>query len=158
MNTKNWAIAIFMLLLCCGIVDAADSGSPLEKGMSDALDTWREGRFEQLYEQLAHRGKVSRETFVRNMRESSIKPACCWQKIENFKVLSEGRTEATVYAKIGLENAPLSAESFTREFKLSHQEGVWKMRLADVYSIAAVTGKKRTGGRGHLKNMSPYHN
>lgn len=122
--------------------NAAETESPLEKCMSDTLDTWREGRYEQLFEQLAHRGKTSRETFVKKMRESTIRPACCWQKMENFKILNEKRTEATVYVKVGLEGTPGTTDSTTREFKMTHQEGVWRMQLADVLSIAGMTGKK----------------
>ncbi len=126
--------------------------------MSDTLDIWREGRYEQLFEQLAHRGKTSREMFVRKMRESTIRPVCCWQKMEHFKILNEKRTEATVYVKVGLEGTPGTPESTTREFKLTHQEGVWKMQLADVFSIAGVTGKKRNVTKRHSNKTVLYHN
>ncbi|MDD2897529.1 MAG: hypothetical protein PHI31_02330 [Desulfuromonadaceae bacterium] len=149
------AVALVALLIGSGSGHASEPESPLEKGMSDTLDTWRDGRYEQLFDQLAHRGKTSREVFVKKMRESTTRPACCWQKMENFKILNEKRTEATVYAKVGLEGTPSAAESVTREFKLTHQEGVWKMQLADVFAIAGVTGKK-SGSKRHSKNHSPY--
>jgi hypothetical protein len=125
----------------------------LEQSMSDTLDLWREGRYEQLYEHLAHRGKTSREHFVNKMRDTTIRPACCFQKLENFRVLNEKRTEATVYAKVGLEGTPNVAESSTREFKLTHEEHIWKMQLADVLSIAGTTGKKK---HRTYKKSSPY--
>ena len=152
MNIRSWFVAasvLVVLLIDVGSGSAAESESVLEKSMSDTFDTWREGRYEKLFEQLAHRGKTSREIFVKKMRESTIRPACCWQKMEHFKVLYEKRTEATVYVKVGLEGTPDSAGSTTREFKLTHQEGVWKMQLADVFSIAGVTGKKRSGTKSH---------
>jgi hypothetical protein len=158
MKIRCWiaaTAALVIMLAGTGSGCAEEAGSPLEKSMSDTLDTWREGRYEQLFEQLAHRGKTSRETFVKKMRESTTRPVCCWQKMEHFRVLNEKRTEATVYAKIGLEGTPGGAESTTREFKMTHQEGVWKMQLADVFSIAGVTGKKRSGSKRHSKN--PYH-
>ena len=154
MDIRYWLAAAFtmiVLLTGTGSGSAAEVGSPLEKHMSDTLDTWREGRYEQLFEQLAHRGKTSRETFVKKMRESTTRPACCWQKMENFKVLNEKRTEATVYVKIGLEGTQGTAESMTREFTMTHQEGVWKMQLADVFSIAGVTGKKGSGTKRHTR-------
>jgi hypothetical protein len=160
MNIRYWfaaAVAIVVFVVGAGSGGAAETMLPLEKNMSDTLDLWREGRYEQLFDQLAHRGKTSRESFVKKMRESSIRPACCWQKMENFKVLSEKRTEATVYVKIGLEGAPASAASVTREFKLSHQEGAWRMQLADVFSVAGVTGKKKSSKRYSRKTL-PYHN
>lgn len=158
MNIKTWIALIGVLFVCVpGAVPvaAAESVSTLEKAMSETLDIWRDGRYEQLFEQLAHRGKTSREAFVKKMRGSTIRPACCWQKMENFRLLNEKRTEATVYAKIGLEGASDSSSSTTREFKLTHQEGVWKMQLADVLSIAGVTAKKSAGSKRHPKS-SPY--
>lgn len=161
MKIKSWFAAVFVmiaLLTGAGSVGAAETENPLEKSMSDTLDIWREGRYEQLFEQLAHRGKTSRETFVKKMREATTRPACCWQKMENFKVLNEKRTEATVYVKIGLEGTPDPAGSMTREFKLTHQEGVWKMQLADIFSIAGVTGKKRSGTKRHAKKEYLHYN
>jgi hypothetical protein len=130
------------LLMQAGTVRAASSPGALEQAMSDTLDLWREGRYEQLYDHLAQRGKTSREQFVKKMQDTSIRPACCFQKLENFRVLNEKRTEATVYARVGLEGSANAAESSTREFKMTHEENVWKMQLADVFSIAGVTGKK----------------
>jgi hypothetical protein len=37
---------------------------------------------------------------------------------------------------------------------MTHEENVWKMQLADVFSIAGVTGKKKK--HGTYKNNSPY--
>jgi len=111
---------------------AESSPDALEQSMSDTLDLWCEGRYEQLYEHLAHRGKTSKEHFVNRMRDTTIRPVCCFQKLSNFRVLNEKRTEATVYAKVGLEGTPNAAESSTREFKLTHEENIWKMQMADV--------------------------
>ena len=149
---------MILVLIGAGNGRTAETESMLEKSMSDTLDVWREGRYEQLFEQLAHRGKTSRETFVKKMQESTIRPSCCWHKMEHLKVLNEKRTEASVYVKIGLEGGPDSSASTTREFKMTHQEGVWKMQLADVYSIAGVTGKKGRGTKRHTKKTTSYHN
>jgi hypothetical protein len=134
-------------------VVAESTPAALEQSMSDTLDLWREGRYEQLYEHLAHRGKTSKEHFVNRMRDTTIRPVCCFQKLSNFRVLNEKRTEATVYARVGLEGTPNAAESSTREFKLTHEENIWKMQLADVLSIAGATGKKKH--RSYKKN-TPY--
>lgn len=150
-------VTLLFLLSCTGSVTASEAGSSLEKCMSDTLDSWREGRYEQLFEQLAHRGKTSREIFVKNMQDSTIRPACCWQKIENFKVLNEKQNEATVYAKIGIEETSNTSRTATREFKLTYQEGVWKMQLADILSIAEVAGKKGSTKR-RIKKSDSYYN
>lgn len=159
-RSSIFAILVLLLVLSTSVpAFSAESASVLEQSMSETLDLWRDGRYEQLFERLAHRGKTSRESFVKKMRETSIRPACCWQKMENFKVLNEKRTEATVYVKLGLEGTATTADSSTREFKLTHEEGIWKMQLADVFSIAGVTGKKSGHSSKKRKNIvSPYHN
>ena len=143
-------LPVIVLFLLCSFLpapatpaDAGTSAGALQQSMSETLDLWREGRYEQLYDHLAHRGRTSREEFVKKMRDTSIRPACCFQKLESFRVLNEKRTEATVYARVGLEGTPHGAGSSTREFKLTHEEHIWKMQLADVLSIAGATGKKK---------------
>ncbi len=159
MNIRFWlaaAVVLAILFSGAGSGSAAETESSIEKDMSDTLDIWREGRYEQLFEQLAHRGKTSREKFVKKMRGTTVRPACCWQKMQNFKILTENGTEATVYVKIGLEGSPVTAGAVTREFKLTHQEGAWKMQLADISSIAGVTGKKVKGTKRHSKKVPLY--
>lgn len=151
----KYLFMLFNVLLALTIgnksILAAESVSDIEKSMSDTLDIWREGRYEQLFEQLAHRNKTSREAFVKKMSESTIRPSCCWQKMENFKILNQKNNAATVYVKIGLDGTPNAAGSVTREFKMTNQEGGWKMQLADVLSIAGVTAKKKSGVKRHHK-------
>jgi hypothetical protein len=137
---------------------AETDASVLEQSMSQTLDLWRDGRYDQLFERLSHRGKMSKERFAKMMGETSIRPACCFQKMENFKVLNEKRTEAIVYVKVGLEGTPNPVASSTREFKLSHEAGIWKMQLSDVTSLAGLTAKKgKHSTRKTNKTTSPYH-
>lgn len=150
MAIRSLSAAVFMMILLlawAGVAGAAEAAGVLEKSVSDTLDTWRDGRYEQLFEQLAHRGRMSREAFVDKMNDSTTRPACCWQKMENFKVLNEKRAEATVYVKVGLEGAPGAVGSTTREFKLTRQEGGWSMQLADILSLAGTSGKKKNRTR-----------
>lgn len=148
MNIRVWLVAVIIgstLLGLYGSVAAADPPTALEQAMSETLDTWRDGNFEKLFEQLARRGKTSRETFVKKMNTSPIRPACCWQKMENFKILNEKKTEATVYVKIGLDGYLDGSNSSTREFKLTHEGGAWKMQMSDIFSLGGLSGKKGTG-------------
>jgi len=135
-------IFLFALALPGSTTFAETNPSLLQQCVSETLDLWREGQFEKLFERLSHRGKTSREQFASKIRESSIRPACCWQKMENFKVISEKKTEATVYVKIGLEGAPGIPDASTRDFKLSNEGGTWKMQLNDITSLAGISGKK----------------
>jgi hypothetical protein len=153
MIVKTLIVACTTMLVLLGsgrVGGTAEIDSQLEKAMSDTLDTWREKHYEQLFEQLAHRGKTSKESFVKKMRDSTIQPACCWQKMEHFKVLDDQWNAATVYAKIGFEGPPGSAESVTREFKLTQQDGTWKMQLGDVLALAGAK-KTKASKKRHAK-------
>ena len=143
---KHMLVGLIWLLLCFSPLTALAEtpATVLEQSVSDTLDLWREGRYEQLFERLTKRGKTSKEQFVKKMRETSVRPACCFQKLQDFKVLNEKRTEATVYAKVGLEGMANPSESSTREFRLSHDSGEWKMQLGDILSLSGAAGKKTT--------------
>lgn len=150
-------LTILFAVLKCADANAEATGSVLEQSMSETLDLWREGRFEQLYESLSHRGRTTKENFIARMRETTIRPACCWQKLQNFRVMHEKRNEATVYVKVNLEGTPGPVDPSTRDFKLSYEDGGWKMQLNDILSLAGITGKKGKGSR-HKSNIitSPY--
>lgn len=115
----------------------------LELAMSETLDLWREGRFEPLFDRLAHHGRTSRESFVKRMGDAPRRPACCFQKMRGFRVVKERDSEATVSVTIGLEGGGSAAESCTREFRMTLEEGSWKMQVNDIYSLAGLTARKR---------------
>ena len=82
------SFATLLLLVGAGVGSASEADALIEKSMSDTLDTWRAGQYEQLFEQLASRGTTTRESFVKKMRGSSTRPACCWQRIRRRRVQS----------------------------------------------------------------------
>ena len=116
---------------------------PREQALSDSLDLWREGRFEQLYDSLSRRSGMTRERFVHTMKDAGIKPACCFNKLNNFRLISEKRTTAKVFARLGMEGSPGVDDSQSREFTLDHEEGRWKMRMTDIKVLAAQPGHKK---------------
>ena len=137
-------LVFFVMILQCLVVSvsfADQRDNPKEQAMSDALDLWREGRFEQLYDRLSHRSGLTRENFASQMRDSGIRPSCCFQKLSEFRVISEKRTTAKVFAKIGMEGSAAN-DTRSREFTLDHEEGMWKMRLTDIRKLAGVGAKK----------------
>ncbi|MEI6214779.1 MAG: hypothetical protein WCP10_11790 [Desulfuromonadales bacterium] len=151
MRLPAWILAAFLTLAASAptaLYSAETPSAVLEQSMSETLDIWRDGRYENLFERLAHRGKTSREAFVKKMQGARMRPACCWQKMEHFKVLNEKKTEATVYVKLGLDGSLDGTSSSTREFKLTHEGGVWKMQLADIFSLAGLSGKKTRNAKG----------
>ncbi len=133
-------ILVFALTVTAGADQRTD---PREQALSDSLDLWREGRFEQLYDSLSHRTGLTRERFVQAMKDAGIKPACCFNKLNGFRLINEKRTTAKVFARLGMEGVPGSDESQSREFTLDHEEGRWKMRLADVKALAGLQGTKK---------------
>jgi hypothetical protein len=136
---------LFLLVITfafTSICSAEQRNDPREQAMSDALDLWREGRFERLYDNLSHRSGMTRERFVQSMKDAEVKPACCFNKLNNFRLINEKKTTAKVFAKLGMEGSPGIDESQSREFTLDHEEGRWKMRLADIKGLAGLKKKK----------------
>lgn len=140
-------VVLFLMMVFLQKVDpvmAEPSASPVEQAMSLTLDLWREGRYDQLFERLSHRGKTTREQFVRTMQDAPLRPACCWQKLENFRLLNEKSGSATAYARVGLEGTAVPTESSTREFRFSHESGEWRMQLNDILDLAGAKKGKRS--------------
>jgi len=133
---------VFVMFLVSGVC-AEQRNDPREQALSDTLDLWREGRFEQVYDRLSHRNGMSRERFATFLRDAASHPACCHQKLNNFRVISEKRTTAKVYAKLGMEGSPGTDSSQSREFTMDHEEGQWKMRMSDIKALAGLTKKKK---------------
>lgn len=136
------ALLCSYLLLCTVPLLADQRSDPREQALSDTLDLWHGGRFEQLYDALSHRSGMTRERFVLAMKDAAERPACCFTKLRNFRLINEGKTTAKVYAQIGMEGGPGSDGSKSREFTLDHEEGRWKMRLTDIKSLAGLGAKK----------------
>jgi len=152
--TVRWfsIVAATLVALIINILPvAAKDVSVYEKTVSETLDLWRDGHYERLYENLSSRGKVSREQFIDLLRSTSTRPACCFQKVQHFKLLDEKRSSARVYARIGMEGSPAHGESSTREFKLKKEGGAWRMQMNDILQLAGVKGKRKK--RIHFKSF-----
>lgn len=145
-------VSVTLITLVLNIVPvAAQDVSVYERTVSETLDLWRDGHYERLYERLASHGKVSREQFMDLLRSTSTKPACCFQKVQHFRLLDEKRSSARVYARIGLEGSPTHSDASTREFKLKLEGGEWRMQMNDILQLAGVKGKRKK--RIHFKSF-----
>lgn len=131
------------LLLCAEPALADLRNDPREQSLSDTLDLWREGRYEQLYETLSHRSALTRERFIKAMQDTDQRPACCFTKLRDFRLITENRTTAKVYARISMEGGPGTDGSKSREFTLDHEEGRWKVRLNDLKALAGIKATKK---------------
>jgi len=139
-------IALFftvVTMVFAAVAGAEQRNDPREQALSDSLDLWREGRFEQLYDTLSHRTGMTRERFAVLLRDASVRPACCHQKLNGFRMISEKRTTAKVFASLGMEGSPGTASSQSREFTMDHEEGRWKMRMTDIKALAGQTSYKK---------------
>lgn len=136
---------LFMVftLFFASVVCADQRNDPREQALSDSLDLWHEGHFEQLYDRLSHRNGMAKERFVALLRDAASRPACCFQKLNSFRLINEKRTTAKVYAKVGMEGSPGTDSSQSREFTMDHEEGQWKMRMSDIKALAGQTRKKK---------------
>lgn len=132
---------MFRSLLCCLLLCAAPAladqrTDPREQALADSLELWREGRYEQLYDVLSRRSGMTRERFSRLLHGAGQRPACCFTKLRNFKLIAEHRTTAKVFAQVGMEGGLQSDGTQSREFTLDHEEGRWKMRMGDIKALA----------------------
>ncbi len=142
--SRLFVLFLIVISISCASVSVAEQrNDPREQAISDTLDLWREGRYEQMYNLLSHRGSMSRERFVSMLRDASLTPACCHLKLNDFRLINEKRTTSKVFAKIGMEGLSSSSSSHSREFTLDHEEGRWKMRLADIKAIAGESRYKK---------------
>ena len=151
---KRFVLLLSMLaILLLPTFSLADQRTdPREQAISDTLDLWRDGSFEKLYDQLSHRSGMTRESFVSQMRDlGSVRPSCCHQKLRDFRLISEKRTTAKVYARIGMDGTNVINDTRSRDFTLDHEEGRWKMRLADIKSLAGLSKKKARSAKYYHK-------
>ncbi|MEA5115395.1 MAG: hypothetical protein VB050_15375 [Geobacteraceae bacterium] len=112
-----------------------------------ALDLWRDGRYGELYDRTYAPGAGSREAFMRRMSAKSRKPACCWQKLQDLKILGIHGNNANISARVGIEDLSGETEYCTRSFRLKREEGVWKVCMADIMSLAGRNVRKRVHSR-----------
>ncbi len=124
-------------------VYADQRSDPREQAVSDALDLWRDGRFEHLYDSLSQRSGMTRERFVRFLKEAENRPACCFTKLRDFRLINEKQTTAKIFARLGMEAGVGEEASQSREFTLDHEEGRWKMRVGDIKKLAGKSGKPK---------------
>ena len=126
------------------------------RGFEEILDLWREGKYADLYERTS-RGKKTKESFTKSVSASIHRPACCWEKMQDVAVTSSDEHKATVQAKVGLEGLDGSTEYVTKRFKMVKEDGLWKISVSDVLSLAE-NGKKKSRRHygGKKQNITIY--
>ena len=108
--------------------------SEAERAFGQALDLWRDGQFAQLYERTKG-GRETREAFARRLVAAPLKPACCWEKMQEVSVRLDGDSIAIVKAKLGFEGRG-DTEYQTGSFRLVREDDVWLLSRSDIFSLA----------------------
>lgn len=124
------------------------------RGMEEILDLWRDGKYGELFEHTVASGKKTKEHFGKTMAAAPLRPACCWEKLQEVKVSLQGDSKATVRAKLGFEGGG-TTEFKTRSFKLVKEEGVWRMTQQDVLSLAEAAGKAKRHAKRKSSTLLP---
>lgn len=143
---------ILAFFTTCGSMESIAAGrhvdaSGIAGDFEAALDLWRDGRYGELYDRTYAAGTGSREAFIHRLSGSSRKPACCWQKLQDLKITGIHGNNANLYARVGIEVLSGETEYCTRSFRVRREEGVWKICMADILSLAGRNGRKRVHNR-----------
>ncbi len=117
-----------------------------EAGFGEILDLWRSASYDELWQRTISTGRQSKESFVRRLSSSGHRPACCWEKMQDVTVTASDDRWATLQAKVGLEGTDGSMEYATKRFRMVYEDGLWKISMMDVLSLADK-GKKKSRRR-----------
>lgn len=125
------------------VARSSDIEGDARRGLEEILDIWRDGKYDSLYERIFNNGRHSKESFIKIIYSTSRKPACCWEKMQDVKVTVKSSDSVAIKAKLGLEAAGIGTEFSTKSYKLVKEDGVWKMSLSDILSLAGSSKKKK---------------
>jgi hypothetical protein len=148
---KKLAVLLTMALVM-GLICPVQGKSPYlsdealqagaRQGFEQILDLWRDGKFGELYERTISSGKETKEHFVARLAGAPLKPACCWEKMQDVRVSARKENAVTLRAKVGLEGGG-GTEYKTRSFKLVKEDGVWKISQSDIFALSSGSKKKK---------------
>lgn len=123
--------------------DQQETAAQVERDFSTALDLWRDGRLEELYDHTTP-SSMTRERFVKSLAKADRRPACCWEKLQDVKVSVESREKATVTARVGFDSPSGATEFASRSFRVtSDGSGAWKLQASDLVSLSKNEGGAR---------------
>lgn len=111
-----------------------------ERGLGEILDLWRDGKYDELYERTLA-GKQTKERFIGRLAAAPFRPACCLEKMQEVRVTLKNDDSAAIRARVGLEGG-VGTTFKTRVFKLSREDGVWRISQADVLSLSGASRKR----------------
>lgn len=140
-------LAIFYGLLFCSPAAGpafADTAADEEvrRDFEAVLDLWRDERYDELHRRTYPSGNVSKESFIRKLSAAGVRPACCWEKLQEVRVTLSDSGKATLHARVGLETGGTVTDYRTRSFRLHREDGAWKPASSDLLSLAGSARRR----------------
>ena len=111
-----------------------------QQGLSEILDLWRDENFELLYTRTIPSGSYDKYYFLDRMVNSIRRPACCWEKMQDVRASYVSRERVTLIARVGMEMDGAGVKFFTKNFDLIRIDGVWKIPMGEILSLAEAVG------------------
>lgn len=148
--TRLVATALLVLsMVCAGGAAGKEAYQPssdtisaeVRRDFETILDVWRDGRYDDLFTR-TREGKETRESFGRKLADATLRPSCCWEKIQDVSVTVKGDSSAVVHAKLGFDGETAGTVFKTKSFKLVKEAGTWKVARSEILSLAGA-GKTR---------------
>lgn len=134
------------------MVDSEGLRASGEQGFKELLTLWRDGRYDELYRRTTKGGSHTREYFITKLSEAGKKPACCWEMVQEVAGKVRNDAEVEIKAKVGLETLSSRTEFSTRSFRLLKEDGVWKIPMNDILSLAGAAKKKTSKSKKKKKS------
>ena len=144
---KRLVLLAILLFLVFGLVNvtAAKRGKPpadnidetkrlSERDFDSIINLWKDEKYDELYGYgtLSSHVRISKEGFIRGMRQKKFKLMCCGYAAREINVIYKSPTVVYVKAKMGYENH-LNKEAFRHEtFRLVFEEGKWKTDITQI--------------------------
>ncbi len=74
------------------------------------------------------------------MVNSLRKPACCWEKLRDVKAAYVSPDRVILIATVGMEMDGAGIKFVTQSFSLRLVDGIWKIPMETIISLADSTG------------------
>jgi len=108
-----------------------------------ALELWRAGDYDRLYDKTTASGSDTKESFSKRMAGARLKPSCCWEKMQDVVVHIKSPATVLIRAKLGLD-APGEMEYKTKSIKMTNEFGEWRVARAEILSLAEAGKPRKT--------------
>lgn len=150
---KRFILGFGFCLLLLGLISPSGVGNAAAPYLNDDelaaearrdfelnLDLWRDGRYQELSGRVVLSGSLTREAFSERLANAPLRPACCWEKIQEVRVSIRGDQLATLSARLGFEGPATTYK--TKSFRLVKEDGLWRVAAADLLSLGETKRKK----------------